>query len=253
MLIARVIPVLLLRRNSLVKSVRFRRPSYVGDPINTVRIFNEREVDEIVILDIDASPSQSELQYSLIEEIAAEAFMPFAYGGAIRSVEQARKIFRRGAEKVVINTATHQNPELITELANEFGSQSVVVSIDCKRNWLGQYQVVTRQARTRTRKTPEAWANEVERLGAGEILLTSVDRDGCFSGYDIELTTRVVSSVDIPVIACGGAGNLEHIRQVVREGGASAAAAGSLFVFQGAQRAVLVNYPDRGILDQLFD
>jgi cyclase len=218
-----------------------------------VRIFNEREVDEIVILDINASPAQSEPQYDLIEEIAAEAFMPFAYGGAIRSIDQAREIFRRGAEKVVVNTAAHQNPELIRELADEFGSQSVVVSIDCKRKWLGQYQVVTKQGRTNTRKKPEGWAIEVERLGAGEILLTSVDRDGLFSGYDIELTSKVVSSVDIPVIACGGAGKLEHIRDVVRESGASAGAAGSLFVFQGPHRAVLINYPEREILDQLFD
>ena len=252
MLITRVIPVLLLRRRSLVKSVKFRNPTYVGDPINTVRIFNEREVDEIVILDIEASTKNTEPQFDLLEEIASEAFMPLAYGGGVTSVAHAREIFRRGAEKVVINTSACENPKLIQELSNEFGAQSIVVSIDVRKNWLGGYQVTSTQARVSTNKNPIEWAKTVQSHGAGEILLTSVERDGTFSGYDLQLTKSVASAVDIPVIACGGAGSLEHAREVVLQGKAAAAAAGSLFVFQGSHRAVLVNYPKRELLDQLF-
>ena len=252
MLITRVIPVLLLRRRSLVKSIKFRNPTYVGDPINTVRIFNEREVDEIVILDIEASTKNAEPQFDLLEEIASEAFMPLAYGGGVKSVSHAREIFRRGAEKVVINTSACENPMLISELSSEFGAQSIVVSIDVKRKWLGGYKVACRQARVSTSKNPIEWAKAAQAYGAGEILLTSVERDGTFLGYDLPLVSSVASAVDIPVIACGGAGSLAHAREVVLRAGAAAAAAGSLFVFQGSHRAVLVNYPKRELLDQLF-
>ncbi len=252
MLQNRIIPLLLLRRRALVKSIKFKDPSYVGDPINTVRTFNEREVDEVVIVDITASPEKHEPQYELLEEIAAEAFMPFAYGGGIQSVSRAREIFLRGAEKVIVNTASLARPELITELAETFGSQSVVVSIDCKCKWRGGWAVYTNNAREKTRWAPEEWAMEAAALGAGEIMLSSIDQEGTFEGYDLELTKKVVQSVDIPVIAVGGAGDLKHMREAVKEAGASAAAAGSLFVFQGSHRAVLVNYPERKQLDDLL-
>jgi len=252
MLFKRIIPVLLLRRRSLVKSVKFRNPTYVGDPINTVRIFNEREVDELIIVDINASPEHEDPNYDLIEEIAAEAFMPFAYGGGVSSVEHARELFRRGAEKVVVNTAACRDPELVSRLASAFGSQSVVASIDCKRKWQGGWRVLTCHGREKTAWEPEAWAVELEKRGAGEIMLTSIDQDGTFKGYDVELTRTVVNAVDLPVIACGGAGNLEHVNQALNDGGAMAAGAGSLFVFQGSNRSVLVNYPGRGKLDALL-
>lgn len=254
MLFQRVIPVLLLRRRSLVKSVRFRNPTYVGDPINTVRIFNEREVDELLILDIDATASGSEPQYDLLEEIAAEAFMPFGYGGGVSSVEQARELFRRGAEKVVVNEAAIRRPELITELADTFGSQSIVVSIDCRRRrWRGGWQVVTTNAKQKWKQSPEDWALEASRRGAGELLLTSVDQDGTFEGYDWKLMQAVASQVEIPVVGCGGAGSLDHVQQLLQTTPVSAASAGSLFIYQGSQRAVLVNYPERDRLDQLLE
>lgn len=253
MLFQRVIPVLLLRRRSLVKSVRFRNPTYVGDPINTVRIFNEREVDELLILDIAATAGGAEPQYDLLEEIAAEAFMPFGYGGGVNSLEQARELFRRGAEKVVVNEAAIRRPELITELADTFGSQSIVVSIDCRRRrWRSGWTVVTTNAKQKWKWSPEDWAQEASRRGAGELLVTSVDQDGTFEGYDWNLMQTVASQVDVPVVGCGGAGSLDHVQQLLHTTPVSAASAGSLFVYQGAQRAVLVNYPEREQLDQLL-
>lgn len=253
MLFRRVIPVLLLRRRSLVKSVKFRNPSYVGDPVNTVRIFNEREVDELLILDIAATASGAEPQYDLLEEIAEEAFMPFGYGGGVRSVDQARDLFRRGAEKVVVNEAALKRPALITELAETFGAQSIVVSIDCRRRrWRGGWNVVSTNATKKWKRTPRDWAQEAAERGAGELLLTSVDRDGTFDGYDRELMQTVADCVEIPVVGCGGAGQLEHVQQLLETTTVSAAAAGSLFVYQGSQRAVLVNYPTRDRLDRLL-
>ena len=254
MLFQRVIPVLLLKRRSLVKSVQFRNPTYIGDPINTVRIFNEREVDELLILDIAASPSGTGPQYDLLEEIAAEAFMPFGYGGGVTNVDHARDVFRRGAEKVIVNQAALQRPGLITELADTFGSQSIVVSIDCRRRrWRDGWNIVTSNARKKWKQSPCDWAREASRRGAGELLLTSVDQDGTFGGYDCELMQIVADEVDIPVVGCGGAGQLSHIEQLFETTTVSAAAAGSLFIYQGSQRAVLVNYPTRDRLDLLLD
>jgi cyclase len=252
MVITRVIPCLLLRRAALVKTVRFKKPSYVGDPLNTVRIFNEKEVDEIVFLDITATVESRPPPLDLIAEISRECFMPFGYGGGIRTVEDVRRVLATGAEKAVINTAAWKNPALITEAAQRFGNQSIVVSMDVKRGIFGKPHVVVAAARENTGADPVAYARRMEQLGAGEILLTSVDREGTFTGYDLELVRQVTRAVGIPVVANGGAGVLDHLRQVVHKGGASAAAAGSLFVFQGAQRAVLINYPERKALDRLF-
>ncbi len=252
MLITRVIPCLLLRRAALVKTVRFKNPSYVGDPINTVRIFNEKEVDELVFLDITATPESRGPQLELIAEISRECFMPFGYGGGIRTLEDVRNVLATGAEKAILNTSAWKNPGLVTEAAAQFGSQSIVVSMDVKRSLFGKQQVVVGCGREKTGQDPVAYAKRMAELGAGELLLTSVDRDGTFEGYDLELVQQVSRAVGIPVVACGGAGNLQHLREVVRDGGASAAAAGSLFVFQGAHRAVLINYPEREKLDTLF-
>ena len=252
MLRVRIIPALLLKGGSLVKTVRFKNPGYIGDPINTVRIFNELEVDELTFLDISATPEAKEPDFKLLREIADECFMPLSYGGGIQNFETAAKIFDIGFEKVVLNNITHQSPELITQIANHYGSQAVVVSIDVKKSLFGRYEVVTKSATYSTGKKAVEWAKEVENLGAGEILLTSVDREGTWTGFDIELTQRVADSVNIPVIAHGGAGSVEHIGQVVREGKASAVALGSMVVYQKKGMGVLVNFPDKTELEKVL-
>lgn len=252
MLRIRVIPCLLLQKGGLVKTERFKDPRYVGDPINAVRIFNEKEVDELVFLDISASKEGRGPNLSLVEDIAGEAFMPFAYGGGIRQVDDAARVIGLGVEKVVLNSQALANPDLIEQMATRFGSQSVVVAIDVKRNWLGGYEVLSPSGRRATGRSPEAWAREVEERGAGEIFLTAIDRDGTRSGYDIPLVQRVTNSVGLPVIASGGAGKIDDFITAVRRGGASAVAAGSLFVFHGKHRAVLITYPSPSEMEAIF-
>lgn len=250
MLKIRIIPALLLSKGSLVKTVQFKNAGYIGDPVNTVRIFNELEVDELTFLDIDASKSNALPDFKILREIADECFMPLSYGGGIRNVETAARIFEIGFEKVILNTITHTSPGIISEIASHFGSQSVIVSIDVKKFLFGGYEVVTGSSVIRTGKKPDAWAKEVENLGAGEILLTSVDREGTWEGFDISLTRKVSDSVNIPVIAHGGAGSVEHIVQVVKEGKASAVAIGSMVVYQKKGMGVLVNFPDKDELQK---
>lgn len=242
MLPPRVIPVLLLRGEGLVKGVRFRDFKYVGDPINAVKIFNEKEVDELFFLDIAATGEGRVPALDLVQRLADECYMPFGVGGGIRTVEQARDLLKAGAEKVSINTAAVADPSLITRIAEKFGNQSVVVAIDVQRGWLGGEKVYARNGGEKTARDPVAWAAEAQRLGAGEILLTSIDRDGTGDGYDLDLIRRVCAAVSIPVIACGGAGSVEHLREGLRAG-AAAVAAGSFFVFHGRKRAVLINFP----------
>jgi cyclase len=239
----RIIPCLLLRNRGLVKTVRFDRPVYVGDPMNAVRIFNDKEADELVFLDITASRAGRPPDFALVADIASECFMPFCYGGGIRSVEDARRLTQLGAEKIVLNTAALADLTLVSRAAGVFGSQSVVVGIDVRRGLLGGYTVHAHAGGAVPRLAVEDYARAAEQAGAGEILLTSVDRDGMMAGYDLELLRRVTSAVGIPVVACGGAGSLAHLAEAVLDGGASAAAAGSLFVFQGRHKAVLINYP----------
>ncbi len=248
MLRVRIIPALLLKGGSLVKTVRFKNPGYIGDPINTVRIFNELEVDELTFLDISATPEGRNPDFKLLREIADECFMPLSYGGGIQSFDTAAKIFEIGFEKVILNSITHKNPRLISQIAYHYGSQAVVVSIDVKKSLFGGYEVVTKSASSTTGKKAVEWAKEVENMGAGEILLTSIDREGTWNGFDIELTKRVSEAVNLPVIAHGGAGTVEHIGQVVREGKASAVAMGSMVVYQKKGMGVLVNFPDRELL-----
>jgi cyclase len=240
---ARVIPCLLLRGHGLVKTRKFKDPVYVGDPVNAVRIFSEKEVDELVVLDIDASREGREPNYELIAEIAGECFMPVAYGGGIRTLEQVRKLIRSGVEKVVINSAAVESTDVITEAAEVFGSQAIVAGIDVRKPLLGGYKVVAKSATVETRLKLEEYVRRVVDAGAGEILLNSVDRDGTMSGYDLDLIRGVTCNVDVPVVACGGAGTVEHLREAVRDAGASAVSAGSMFVFHGKHRAVLINYP----------
>ena len=238
----RVIPVLLLQRGGLVKSVKFKDHKYVGDPINAVRIFNEKEVDEIVLLDISATAEKRPPNILRIKEIASEAFMPLAYGGGITTVDEIKDLITAGVEKVVLNTVAVNKPSIITEGANWIGSQSIVVSMDVKKNWLGKYKVYSNNGTKNTDLDPVDFAKQVEAAGAGEIFLNSIEKDGTFEGYDVNLIKKVSESVNIPVVAIGGAGSLQDFTSAIQHG-ASAAAAGSLFVFQRPHRAVLISYP----------
>jgi imidazole glycerol-phosphate synthase subunit HisF len=249
--IPRVIPVLLLRNAGLVKTQKFKDPKYVGDPINAVKIFNEKEVDELVFLDITATKEAKKINYKLLHEIATECFMPLCYGGGVSSVEDIKNIISTGVEKVAINSAAVQNPILIRKAADIFGSSTIVVSIDVKKNIWGKKNVYTHAGTKNSGLDPIKFAVEMNKMGAGEILLNSVDKDGLMSGYDLELIEKISKEVDIPVIACGGAGSLNDLKPAV-EVGASALAAGSMFVFHGKHRAVLINYPSQKELQQLF-
>ena len=248
----RIIPCLLLDGRRLVKTVRFKSPTYIGDPRNAVKIFNELEVDELVLLDTSVGRRNNAIQYDLIEEIVSEAFMPVGYGGGIRSLEEARRVVNLGVEKIVVCTQAVLRPELIEELSAALGSQSVVVCIDVMRSFFGKYELMINGGRTKTGRSPIEFAIEMAERGAGEIIINSIDRDGTFSGYDIELMSLISKCSSIPLIASGGAGNIEDFVKAVRVGGASAAAAGSLFCFQGKHRAVLISYPSRQTIVSAF-
>jgi cyclase len=247
----RVIPCLLLQEGGLVKTSRFRRPRYVGDPINAIRIFNDKYVDELVLLDIDAARRGNDPDYDLVARIAGECFMPLCYGGGIRSLSQARRIVASGVEKIAVNSAGIDHPRLIAELSQELGASSVVAAIDVKRDLLGRERVFHPGRRRLTALDPVQHARALVALGAGEVFLNNVDRDGQYSGFDLDLIARLSAAVSVPVIACGGASTLEDMRDAVAAG-ASAAAAGSIFVFYGPHRAVLINYPDYPSVRKLF-
>ena len=253
MLKVRVMPCLLLKGWGLVKTVRFRDASYVGDPINTVRIYNEKEVDELIFLDITATPQGKEPPFQIIEEIATECFMPFAYGGGIRDLDTVKRIFGLGVEKVAVNSYAHERPEFLTEAANIYGSQSIVISIDVKKTLLGKYRVFAQGGRKDTKLDPVTCARRMVDAGAGEILLTSIDRDGTFSGYDLELIQQVTREVSVPVIVCGGAGCVEDFGRAVKIGLADAVATGSMVVYQGRHRAVLINFPKKDALKKVLE
>jgi len=248
----RIIPCLLLREKGLVKTVRFSKARYIGDPINAVRIFNAKEVGELVFLDISATPEKRLPPAELLTKIADECFMPFGVGGGISNVEDIRQILGLGAEKVVLNTSAFEDPDLVERAAGYFGSQSIVVCIDVKRSLFGRPRVVYRRGTKSSDLSPVDAAQRAAEAGAGELLLQAVDRDGTSKGYDLDLTREVSDAVDIPVIASGGAGSLADTRRVVCEAGASAAAAGSLFVYHGPRRAVLINYPTATEIDEAF-
>ncbi|MBK6644605.1 MAG: imidazole glycerol phosphate synthase subunit HisF [Anaerolineales bacterium] len=239
----RVIPALLLKGQGLVKTVKFKEPKYLGDPINIVRIFNDKEVDELVLLDITATPEKRGPQFDLLKNIASEAFIPLAYGGGIRSMDDVKKLLSIGIEKLIMNTSAVEAPSLVREVADHAGSQAAVVSMDVKKGLLGKYEVFTHCGQKKTGLDPVKHAVEMERMGVGEIIINSIDRDGTMQGYDLELVRKVADAVRVPVVACGGAGNLSHVSEVIKQGHASAAAAGSIFVFQGPLRGVLISYP----------
>lgn len=248
----RIIPTLLLRDDALVKTVKFKKADYIGDPINTVRIFNELEVDELIFLDIAATNNRRPPNLKILSEIANECFMPLGYGGGLSDFETVKSIFGIGFEKIAINTMTHSNPAFVTKIAEFYGSQAVIVSIDVRKNLWGNYEVWSHSGKQNTKKNPVDWAKELEKLGAGEILLTSIDKEGTWAGFDVELIKKITSVVSIPVIAHGGAGNISHINEAVRNANASAVALGSMVVYQQKGMGVLVNFPDRQSLKNLF-
>jgi cyclase len=238
----RILPILLLKDEGLVKTKNFKNPVYIGDPINAVRIFNEKEVDELILLDITASIENRDPNYDWIRDIVSESFMPIGYGGGIKNSDQVKKLYDTGIEKIVINSAS-TDLNLISELSSKYGNQSIVISIDVKKNLFGSYSVYTHNGTQNLKTSPADFARKVVDAGAGEIIIQSIDHEGSMSGFDLKLTKLVSDAVDVPVVASGGAGNLDHLKEVLEEGGASAVAAGSLFVFKGKQKGILINYP----------
>lgn len=245
----RVIPVLLIQNGGLVKGTKFSNYKYVGDPINAVKIFNDKEVDEICVIDISATTQNKEPNFSTIKEIASEAFMPMAYGGGITTSKQIVSLITIGIEKAIINTASYKNPQLITEAAKLVGSQSVVVSIDVKRNLFGKKKVYIQNGSKSIDLSPIDYARKMVDFGAGEIILQSIDNDGTFNGYDYDLIETIAHAVNVPVVAMGGAGSLTDFKKAIHHG-ASAVAAGSYFVFQRPHKAVLITYPNQKELNE---
>jgi cyclase len=244
MLQPRIIPCLLVKNGGLVKTVQFAAPKYVGDPLNAVRIFNEKEVDELTVLDIDATAEGREPNYALIRDLAVECRMPLCYGGGVTTAEQVQKIIGLGVEKVALSAAVVADPTLLSRACERVGRQSVVVVLDV-RSVGSRYEVFTHNGRRATGLDPAEFAARVEKLGAGEIVVNAIDRDGVMKGYDLELMTRVRDAVTLPLTALGGAGSLKDVGELIRRFGIVGAAAGSLFVFKGVYRAVLISYPNR--------
>jgi cyclase len=253
MLRPRVIPCLLVHNKGLVKTVQFKNPKYVGDPINAVRIFNEKESDELMVIDIDATSENREPDYKMIENLAAECRMPLCYGGGIKTPEQAQRIFSLGVEKIAISSAAINTPELVSEIADRVGSQSVVVVLDVKKKLLGGYEMFTHNGNKSTGKNPFEFAAKMEKFGAGEIVVNSIDQDGVMKGYDLGLIQKVRQSMTLPLTVLGGAGSLQDIGKLIKEYGIIGAAAGSLFVFKGVYKAVLINYPNWCEKDRLIN
>ena len=252
MLRTRIIPCLLLKNESLVKTIKFKKYNYIGDPTNTVRIFNELEVDELMFLDIFASKENREINFKVLQDIANECFMPLSYGGNIKSLEDAKRVFEVGFEKVVINSNSFHNLKLIEELSVYFGTQSIVAAIDIKQDFWGTRKIYSHHGQKKQNIDIIEWVKQLERAGIGELLVTSIDREGSWDGYDIELVKSVTDNVNVPVIANGGCGSVEHIGAVVKKANASACAVGSMVVYQKKGMGVLVNFPDRKKLDEVL-
>lgn len=253
MLRSRIIPCLLVRNKGLVKTRRFAEDKYVGDPINAVKIFNEKEVDELMVLDLDATSASTGIDFKLVERLAAECRMPLAYGGGVQTVEQASRLIGLGVEKVTLGAAAVRQPQLLREIARELGSQSVVAVIDAKKKLLGQrWEAKILNGRTGTGRCPIELAREFQDLGVGEIVVNSIDHDGMMDGYDTELADRIRAAVSVPMTVLGGAGSLQDMRSLFSRLGIIGAAAGSLFVFKGPYRAVLINYPAPAEKDALM-
>jgi cyclase len=253
MLLTRLMPCLLMSNGALVKTIRFKDGPYVGDPVNAVRIFNQKEVDELILLDIHATTRNRGIDFETLDKIVSECFMPICYGGGVRSVEDMRRLYALGIEKISLGAAAFEVPGLVQQASREFGAQAVVVTIDVKKSLLGTPTVRTRNGTQDTRQSPPEAARNFADQGAGEILLYSIDRDGTWSGFDLKLIESVTRSVNIPVVATGGAGSLEDIKAAVKEAGASAVAVGSMAVFQGKDLGVLIKFPARKDQDALFE
>lgn len=251
MLRTRVIPVLLLRNKGLVKTVKFDKSKYIGDPINAVKLFNDKEVDELVFLDIDAGKQNQKPDFELVKDIASECFMPLGYGGGITEFEDIARLFAIGIEKVIINSAALKDLELISRASEVFGGQSIVVSVDVQKSLWGKHQIYSHTKVKHQRSDLIGYIQEAQDAGAGEIIINSVDQDGMMQGYDLELIQKVVTATRVPVVACGGAGTLADLRKAV-DVGASGVAAGSLFIYHGPHKAVLINYPEQYQLKHLF-
>lgn len=252
MLRPRIIPSLLLQDNGLVKTVNFKNPKYVGDPINAVRIFNEKAVDELAIFDIDATAKGLEPNYSLIERIANQSRMPLCYGGGVKTVEQAQKIFGLGIEKIALSSSVLQNPELITQIADRVGGQSVIVVLDVKKKLFGGYEVFTHNGKKATGINPFDFVEKAQKLGAGEIVINSIDQDGVMKGYDMNLIDKIREKISLPLTVLGGAGSLQDIEKVIQKHEIIGVAAGSLFVFKGVYKAVLINYPTKAEKENIY-
>lgn len=253
MLRPRIIPSLLIQDGGLVKTINFKNPKYVGDPINAVKIFNEKEVDELAIFDIDATSKGLDPNYSLIERIANQSRMPLCYGGGVKTLEHAQKIFGLGIEKIALSSAVLQNPQLITHIADRVGSQSVIVVLDVKKKLLGGYEVYTHNGKKSTGINPFIFIEQAQQLGAGEIVINSIDQDGMMKGFDMSLIEKSREKSSVPMTFLGGAGSLEDIVKVINHHKIVGVAAGSLFVFKGKYKAVLINYPSKEEKEELLN
>ena len=248
----RVIPVLLLKNLGLVKSIKFKKHKYIGDPINSVKIFNDLKADELIFLDILASKEKRTVSLDFVKNVGSEANMPFGVGGGIKTIEDIRKIISAGAEKVILNTHAFLDQEFIKKASDEFGSSTICVSMDVKKTLFKGERVFIYGGSKMTKMKPVAYSKIIEQMGAGEIIVNSIDRDGVMEGHNIDLIKRISKNVSIPVVALGGAGKMSDFSSATREGFASAVAAGSKFIYQGTRRAVLVNYPNKEILNKIF-
>jgi cyclase len=252
MSIPRVIPVLLLKNAGLVKTLKFKDPKYIGDPLNAVKIFNDKEVDELIFLDILATKENRQIPLAFLKEVAEECFMPLAYGGGIKTIDQIREILKVGVEKVVLNSIIYKDLDFVKEAVKQFGSSSICVALDVKKNFWRKYELFSDGGTINTKKDPIDLAKELDAIGVGELLINSIDRDGTMEGYDLELISAVCSAVSMPVIACGGAKTIQDFDLAIHQAGASAVAAGSMFVFHGKHRAVLISYPESAELKHIF-
>lgn len=252
MLRPRIIPSLLIKDGGLVKTINFKNPKYVGDPINAVKIFNEKEADELMIFDIDATAKSNEPNYDLIKKIAAQSRMPLCYGGGIKTIEQAKKVYSLGIEKIAVSSAAIDNPELISNMVDQFGSQSVVTVLDIKKKFINGYEIVTHNANKSVKFDPKTFALQMQNLGVGEIVINNVDKDGTLKGYDWGLIDKFRDVLNIPMTILGGASSLENIREAISRYEIIGIAAGSLFVFKGRYNAVLINYPNKIEKESLY-
>ena len=252
MLQKRVIPCLLLHKGGLYKTQKFKNPTYIGDPINAIKIFNTKEVDELMFFDIDASAKNKDPNYKMIEDIASECFMPLCYGGGVKTIEQMKRIYSLGVEKISISSEAILNPSLIQEAASVFGNQAVIVTIDVKKDFWKKKKVFINNGKKNTKKNPIDFVKQLENMGAGEVIINSIDNDGVMKGFDNELLKELKLIINIPIIALGGAGNLNHIKEVFEISKIDAAACGSMFVYQGPLKGILINYPPYQKLQEML-